>query len=89
MRGFISGASQSIAIAALDVRESFGRHFDYFHEGWKPRGLYLRLPVVGTELWIEWRKVNVGFGMERPSRGEREFFCGRLQGAISFTRGGL
>lgn len=88
MRGFLSGAYQSIAIAALDIRAAFRRDFDYFYEDkpWRFRGLYLRLPVVDIGLFLEWREVNVGLGWEPTEDGQGgEFFCGRLQGSVSLN----
>lgn len=90
MRGFTSGASHFIAIAALDIRDAFHRHFDYFYEDkpWQFRGLYLRLPAVDLGLFLEWREANVGLGWERVSEQDWTLYCGRFQVSVSLAEGG-
>lgn len=46
------------------------------------RGIHIPLPFKLGSLWIEWREVWVGFGMEHYPE-DHEFFLGRLQGVYS------
>lgn len=63
---------------ALDAKGAMDRHFAC-HVGGSLSGLYVRLPFTRLSLWLEWREVNVGVGIERTT-GTIEFFLGRLQG---------
>lgn len=73
-----TGLSQAIYNAAMDVRDGFKRRF-----GFSTKGIFIWLPFTTTSLWVEWRELWVGFGMERSSPADVEFFFGRIQGVLS------
>lgn len=55
-----------VADFGRDIRDAMadavGRHVDFFNDGWKPRGLFLRLPFTSISMWLEWSPVSVGWG---------------------------
>lgn len=55
-------------------------HFDVYHEGWKLRGVFLRVPLTRFSLWLEWSDVSVGWGQAPTSQRDREVYLGRVDG---------
>ena len=65
------------------VAETVRPYFDFFHEGWKPRGLFLRLPFTSISVWLEWSEVPVGWGSAANKSSDREVYLGRIRGVLS------
>lgn len=90
MRGFITQASSSVINFVLDVRDAIAEtvrsHFDFFHDGWKPQGVFLRLPFTRISIWLERPEQSVGWGHEANGPTDREFYLGRLRGVLSVAR---
>jgi hypothetical protein len=85
MRGFIQQV-RSVALSAFqtgeqiaaDCQQWLGCHFDFFHEGWMPRGLFLRMPGTRLSTFLEWQDVQMGRDIVRSDRGI-EVFLGRFR----------
>lgn len=67
---------------ATAIRDGFKRRV-----GFAGNGLFIHLPFTSRSLWIEWREVSVGFGIDRTNAETMEFFAGRLQGVLAIERG--
>jgi len=67
------------------LAEAFRRHIDFFHEDWRPRGLFLRVPFTPLSIWLEWSEVSFGWGYETTSRRDWEIYLGRLKVVVSFA----
>ncbi|MET3662246.1 hypothetical protein [Aquamicrobium ahrensii] len=65
------------------MADTVGRHVDFFHDGWKPRGLFLRLPFTSISMWLEWSPVSVGWGYAANPPRDREVYLGRVRGVVS------
>lgn len=70
-----------------DIRDAMadavGRHVDFFHDRWKPRGLFLRLPFTSISMWLEWSPVSVGWGYAANPPRDREVYLGHVRGLFS------
>lgn len=69
----------------VSMAEAFRRHIDFFHEGWRPKGLFLRVPFTRLSMWLEWSDVSFGWGYETTSRRDREIYLGRLKVVMSLA----
>lgn len=82
MRGFSNLLSGFVFNVREDLREFACRHF-HNGLGGSLSGVYVRVPFTRLSAFIEWRDVNVGYGQERSSKTDWEFFLGRVQGVFS------
>lgn len=78
MRGLYSSISLFFFNVWEDAREAVQRHFTYFHQGWKPHALYLRIPFANRAIWIEDWKTWAGWGVERWASAH-VFWLGRVR----------
>lgn len=86
MRSIISTIAatirQSAYNLAMDCREAFNRHFSLSFA--KPMsGLFIKVPLLPLSAWVEWGQPNAGFGTERTSGANLEFFLGTVRGVLS------
>ncbi|WP_367716862.1 hypothetical protein AB2N04_02675 [Nitratireductor sp. GISD-1A_MAKvit] len=76
-----------LADLGRDIRdamaEAVSRRVDFFHDGWKPRGVFLRLPFTNISAWLEWSPVSVGWGYAVNPPSDREVYLGRVRGVVS------
>lgn len=76
-----------VADFGRDIRDAMadavGRHVDLFHDGWRPRGLFLRLPFTSISMWLEWSEASVGWGYATNPPRDREVYLGRVRGVLS------
>lgn len=82
MQNIITAAIRVAEGLALDTRAVIDRHFSFGIGGSMP-GLFLRVPFTRLSAWVEWGKPHAGFGFERPSKTDLEFFMGTVRGVLS------
>lgn len=86
-RRLVPSVLVKVADLGRDVRdvmaEAVRHHVDFFHDGWKPRGLFLRLPFTSISVWLEWSPVSVGWGYAANPLRDREVYLGRVRGVVS------
>ncbi|RKE86252.1 hypothetical protein [Rhizobium sp. AG855] len=79
MRSSITTVStQALYNLAMDLSEGFKRRFAFVGNG-----LFIHPPFAGRSLWVEWREVSIGLGIEQDETGTVHLFAGRLQGTLS------
>lgn len=70
--------TQALYNLAMDLSDSVKRRFALVGNG-----LFIHPPFASHSLWLEWREVSVGLGIEQDETGTVHLFAGRLQGTIS------
>lgn len=84
---FISSGLNNLVNLGRTVRVRLGdalrRHFDFYHEGWKPRGVFLRVPFTRFSLWLERSEAFLGWGHASTSQRDHEIYLRRFKVVLS------
>ncbi|MEV5055857.1 hypothetical protein MRBLRH13_001466 [Agrobacterium radiobacter] len=82
MGNILAGRFEAARRVVLDFRDTFSRHFSLSIGGSMP-GLFLKVPFTSVSAWVEWGKLNAGYGIVRASLTDIEFFLGSVRGVLS------
>lgn len=74
------GVGGAIANLWTDACGAASDHFTN-NLGGSMSGIYARIPFTRISMWLEWREVSVGLGLERGA-DQLEVFAGRFQGVF-------
>lgn len=85
MRNIITGLIETIRDIILDIRAAVSRHFSLSIGGSMP-GLFVKLPLTSFSFWLEWGTPAAGWGTERASATDVEFFLGTVRGVLSVEK---
>jgi len=85
MRNIITGIIETAQHLAMDFREMASRHFSLNVSG-DMQGLFLKVPFTSLSAWVEWGAPHAGYGTNRESQTDVEFFLGTIRGVLSMEK---
>ncbi|MDR6816264.1 hypothetical protein J2X76_001418 [Neorhizobium sp. 2083] len=85
MRNIITGIIQTADCIVSGFRDAISRHFSLNIGGSMP-GLFVRVPFTSLSTWVEWGAPHAGYGTERASTTNLEFFLGTIRGVLSVEK---
>ncbi|CDN56525.1 Hypothetical protein RG1141_CH42110 [Neorhizobium galegae bv. officinalis bv. officinalis str. HAMBI 1141] len=85
MRNILTGMTETAHHLALALRDALSRHFSLSIGGDMP-GLFVKVPFTSFSAWAEWGAPHAGYGTERASATDIEFFLGTVRGVLSVEK---
>ncbi|MCB5203184.1 hypothetical protein LH464_11955 [Neorhizobium sp. T786] len=85
MRNIIIRITEAAQAIAMDFRDACSRHVSLNIGGDMP-GLFVKVPFTSASAWVEWGTPHAGYGTNRESETELEFFLGTIRGVLSIEK---